>query len=118
MNQLFVVITLVVFAVVGVLFFLYYVCQKWEAFHHDPLDLEAGNYEMGSWEHRGTGFDGDDGDREGGTAAARDNGITTAGAAGEASDGDSGILVWLAPCRWRDEGYWCFLRLQAKLYFK
>ena len=30
----------------------------------------------------------------------------------------AGILVWLAPCRWRDEGYWCFLRLQAKLYFK
>lgn len=47
---------------------------------------------MGSWEHRGTGFDGDDGDREGGTAAARDNGITTAGAAGEASDGDSGDI--------------------------
>ncbi|CCD45040.1 hypothetical protein ACHAQE_000615 [Botrytis cinerea] len=84
MNQLFVVITLVVFAVVGVL--------KWEAFHHDPLDLEAGNYEMGSWEHRGAGFDGGDGDREGGTAAARDNGITTAGAAGEASDGDSGDI--------------------------
>ncbi|KAM0308965.1 hypothetical protein ACHAO8_009471 [Botrytis cinerea] len=92
MNQLFVVITLVVFAVVGVLFFLYYVRQKWEAFHHDPLDLEAGNYEMGSWEHRGAGFDGGDGDREGGTAAARDNGITTAGAAGEASDGDSGDI--------------------------
>lgn len=30
----------------------------------------------------------------------------------------AGILVWLAPYRLRDEGYWCFLRLRAKLYFK
>ncbi|TEY37384.1 hypothetical protein BOTCAL_0522g00010 [Botryotinia calthae] len=63
MSQLLVVITLVVFAVVGVL------------------------------EHRGAGFDGGDGDREGGTAASRDNGIATAGGADGASEGgDSGDI--------------------------
>ncbi|KAF7946265.1 hypothetical protein EAE96_009267 [Botrytis aclada] len=51
---------------------------------------------MGRLETRGASFDGGDGDRGGGIAAARYNESTTAGRAGGAPDGEDGGDIELA----------------------
>ncbi|TGO48465.1 hypothetical protein BCON_0239g00010 [Botryotinia convoluta] len=88
-------ITLTLLIVGCALFLLYYVCQKWEEYRNDRLAREVHDYEMGRWERRGASFDGGDGDRERGTAAARDIENATAGGAGGALEredtGDIGL---------------------------
>ncbi|THV47457.1 hypothetical protein BGAL_0309g00060 [Botrytis galanthina] len=78
------------------LFLLHYICKKLGEYHDDRLTGEVHDYEMGRRERRGASFDGGDGDREGGTAAARDIEGATAGGAGGALEGEDTGDIGLA----------------------
>lgn len=65
-------------------------------YHDDRLTGEVHDYEMGRRERRGASFDGGDGDREGGTAAARDIEGATAGGSGGALEGEDTGDIGLA----------------------
>ncbi|TGO69157.1 hypothetical protein BOTNAR_0014g00080 [Botryotinia narcissicola] len=78
------------------LFLLYCICQKLGEYRDDRLTREVHDYEMGRRERRGASFDGGDGDREGGTAAARDIEDATASGAGGSLEGEDNGDIGLA----------------------